>query len=74
METKEYSYHLFLRNQETGDCKVQTIIVTQQPDEVLDANLLFAKLHDCPEQFDKDYVLIGLNVGLVEIIDPIKPN
>lgn len=58
-----YKYHLFLRNPETQDCKVQTIEVDN--DGFMDANKLFTKLHENPEQFDEGYTLVGLNVGLV---------
>lgn len=58
-----YKYHLFLRNPETQNCKVQTIEVDN--DGFMDANMLFEKLHNNQDQFDSGYTLVGLNVGLV---------
>lgn len=60
---KEYNYHLFLRHPETGHCKVQTIVVTN--DGYMDCNLLFRKLTHNTEVFEAGYSLIGLNVGQV---------
>lgn len=58
-----YTYHLFLRNPKTGECKVQDISVDS--DGYMDANTLFKKLEANPEQFEEGFTVVGLNVGLV---------
>lgn len=62
---KTYMYHLFLRNPLTKECKVQNIEVDSD-DEYLTINTLFQKLSYNKRLFDDEYVLIGLNVGVVK--------
>lgn len=63
---KQYTYHLFLRNPHTLECKVQTITVTNKG--YMDANLLFQKLTHF-EGIDSSFSLVGLNVGQVVDLD-----